>query len=160
MLLILYLWFRKVPSYPSDPPWFLCHSSEEFWKKKNKKKERNYIAIIKDSEKKVKVIQSCPTLCDSMYCTVHGILQVNTEVGSLSIFQGSFPNQGSNPGLPHCRWIRYQLSHKQSPSILEWVAYLFSSGSPNPGIKPRSPTLQVDSLPSELPRKLKKYWSG
>ena len=63
--------------------------------------------MIKDSEKKVKVIQSCPTLCDSMYCTVHGILQVSTEVGSLSILQGSFPNQGSNPGLPHCRWILY-----------------------------------------------------
>ena len=24
---------------------------------------------------KVKVTQSCPTLCDSMDCTVHGILQ-------------------------------------------------------------------------------------
>ena len=27
------------------------------------------------------------------------------------------------------------------------VAFPFSRGSPNPGIKPRSPTLQVDSLP-------------
>ena len=41
-----------------------------------KKKERNYIAIIKDSEKKVKVTQSCPTLCDPMDSTVHGILLV------------------------------------------------------------------------------------
>ena len=24
-------------------------------------------------------------------------------------------NQGSNPGLPYCRWILYQLSHKGSP---------------------------------------------
>ena len=23
-----------------------------------------------------------------------------------------FPTQGSNPGLPHCMWILYQLSHK------------------------------------------------
>ena len=28
-------------------------------------------------------------------------------------------------GLPHCRWILYQLSHKGSPRILEWVAYPF-----------------------------------
>ena len=27
----------------------------------------------------------------------------NTGVGSLSLLQGIFPTQGSNPGLPHCR---------------------------------------------------------
>ena len=27
----------------------------------------------------------------------------NTGVGSLSILQGIFPTQGSNPGLQHCR---------------------------------------------------------
>ena len=35
----------------------------------------------------------------------------NTGVGSLSLLQGIFPSQGLNPGLPHCRWILYQLSH-------------------------------------------------
>ena len=54
----------------------------------------------------------------------------NTRVGSLSFLLGIFPTQGFNPGLPHCRWILYQLSHKGSPRILEWVAYPFSSGSP------------------------------
>ena len=29
---------------------------------------------------------------------------------------GIFPTQGSNPGLPHCRQILYQLSHQPSPS--------------------------------------------
>ena len=53
----------------------------------------------------------------------------NTGVGSLSLLQGIFPTQGSNPGLPHCTWILYQLSHKGSPRILEWVAYPFSSES-------------------------------
>ena len=53
----------------------------------------------------------------------------NTEVGSLSLLQGIFPTQGSNPGLPHCRRILYQLNHKGSPRIPEWVAYPFSSGS-------------------------------
>ena len=53
----------------------------------------------------------------------------NIEVGSLSLLQRIFPTQGSNPGLPHCRRILYQLSHKGSPRIQEWVAYPFSSGS-------------------------------
>ena len=38
-----------------------------------------------------------------------------TGVGSLSLLQGIFPAQGSNPSLLHCRWIRCQLSHKGSP---------------------------------------------
>ena len=29
----------------------------------------------------------------------------NTGVGSLSLLQGIFPTQGSNPGLPHCKRI-------------------------------------------------------
>ena len=33
--------------------------------------------------------------------------------------------------------------------ILEGIAVSFSRRSPNPGIKPRSPTLQADSLPFE-----------
>ena len=33
----------------------------------------------------------------------------NTGVGSLSLLWGIFPTQGSNPGLPYCRWILYQL---------------------------------------------------
>ena len=52
--------------------------------------------------------------------------------GQLSLLQGIFPTQGSNPGVPHCRWILYQLSHKGSPRILEWVAYPFCSGSSQP----------------------------
>ena len=40
----------------------------------------------------------------------------NTGVGSLSLLQGIFPAQGLNPGLPHCRRILYQLSHKGSPN--------------------------------------------
>ena len=53
----------------------------------------------------------------------------NTAVGSLSLLPGIFPTQGLNPGLPHCRQILFQLSHKRSPRTLEWVAYPFSSGS-------------------------------
>ena len=53
----------------------------------------------------------------------------NTGVGSLSLLQGIFPTQGSNPGLPHCGRILYPVSHQGSPRILEWVAYPFSSVS-------------------------------
>ena len=74
----------------------------------------------------------------------------NTGVGSLSLLQWIFPTQESNQSLLHCRWILYQLSHKGSPRIPEWVAYPFSSRSSHPGIKLGSPALQVDSLPIEL----------
>ena len=69
----------------------------------------------------------------------------NTGVGSLSLLQGIFPTQGSNPGLPPCKRILYQLSHKGSPRILEWVVYPFSNRSSGP----RSPALQMDSLPAK-----------
>ena len=37
--------------------------------------------------------------------------------------------------------------------ILEWVAFpFFPADLPDPGIKPGSPALQVDSLPAEIPR--------
>ena len=39
----------------------------------------------------------------------------NIGVGNLSLLQGIFPTQGSNPGLPHCRLILYELSHRGSP---------------------------------------------
>ena len=52
--------------------------------------------------------------------------------GYPSLLQGIFQTQGSNPGLPHCRQILYQLSYKGSPRILEWVAYPFSSRSFRP----------------------------
>ena len=57
---------------------------------------------------KVKVAQSCPTLCNPMDYKVHGILQA--RVGSLSLAPGDLPK---------------------------------------PGIKPRSPAMQADSLPDE-----------
>ena len=56
----------------------------------------------------------------------------NTRGGSLSLLQGIFTTQGSNPGLYHCRQILYQLSHQGSPRIMKWVAYPFSSGSSQP----------------------------
>ena len=81
---------------------------------------------------KVKVTQSCLILQPhGLYSSWNSPGQ-STEVGSLSLLQGIFPTQGSNPGHPHCRWILYQLSYKGSPRILEWVAYPFSRESSQP----------------------------
>ena len=80
--------------------------------------------------------ERCSVVSDSLQ--PHGLYSPwnfpgqNTGVGSLSLLQGIFPTQGSNPGLPHCRRILYQLSHQGSLRILEWVAYLFSSRSSQP----------------------------
>ena len=62
-------------------------------------------------------------------------------VGSQSLLWGLFSTWGWNPGLPHCRWILYHLSHQRSRRILEWIAYPFSSGSS----WPRNPT-RVSSI--------------
>ena len=67
---------------------------------------------------KVKVAQSCPTLCDPMDYTADGILQAGiTGVGSHSLLQGIFPTQGSNPGLPYFRRILYHLSYQGSLDV-------------------------------------------
>ena len=58
------------------------------------------------------------------------------HMGWHSVLQGILPTQGSNPGLPHCGQILYQLRHQGSPRILKWVTFPFSSGSS----QPRNPT--------------------
>ena len=46
-------------------------------------------------------------------------------MGSLSLLQGIFPTQGSNPDLLHFRWILYQLSHKENPWPVNTLLYKF-----------------------------------
>ena len=64
---------------------------------------------------------SCVWLWNPMACSPPGSSvrgdspDKNTRVGCHALLQGIFPTQGSNPGLPHCRWILYQLSHQGSP---------------------------------------------
>ena len=125
------------------------------------------------------VTQSCPILCDSMDCSppvssVHADSPgKNTGVGCYAPLHGIFRTQGSNPGLLHCKWILYHLSHQGSPRILEWITYPFSRGSSwprnwtgvsciaggnfftswatDPGMEPGSTALQADFLPAEIP---------
>ena len=78
------------------------------------------------------VTQSCPTLCDPMdppgnLCP-WGFSRQEYWSGLPCRPPGDLPNPGVEPGLPHCRWILYSLSHQGSPRILEWVAYPFSRG--------------------------------
>ena len=102
---------------------------------------------------KVKVAQSCPTLCDSMGYPVHGNLQIRIlEWVAFPFSRGIFPAQGLNPGLLHCRQILYQLSHKGSPRILERVAYLVCRGSSWPRNRTRV-SCSAGRLPTELPGK-------
>ena len=71
------------------------------------------------------VSESCSVVSNSLQ--PHGLwspwnsLGQNTGVGSLSLLQGIFPTQRSNPGLPHCRQILSQLSHMGSPLLVYWV---------------------------------------
>jgi len=45
--------------------------------------------------------------------------------------------------------MEYTVYESLQARVLEWVAFLFSRDLPNPEIKPRSPSLQMDSLPAE-----------
>ena len=97
------------------------------------------------------VSESCGVMSNSL--RPHGLYSPwnsPTGVGSLSLLQEIFPTQGSNSGLPHCRWILYQLNHKGNQE--QWSGYPIPSpvDLPDPEIEPGSPALQVDSLPTEL----------
>ena len=87
--------------------------------------------------------ESCLVMPD--FLQIHGLYSLwnypsqNTGVGWLSLLQGIFQTQELNPGLPHCRQILYQMSHKGSPRILGWVAIPSPAGLPNPGIELGSP---------------------
>ena len=69
------------------------------------------------------VTQLCLTLFDLMGYNPPGASihedspGKHTGLGSHALLQGIFPIQGSNPGLPHCRWILYHLSHQGSPKL-------------------------------------------
>ena len=88
--------------------------------------------------KKVKVVQLCPTLrAHGLYSPWNSPGQ-NTEVRSLSLLQGIFPNQGLNPCLPHCRGILYQLSHKKAQDTgvgsLSLFQRIFPTQESHPGL--------------------------
>ena len=76
------------------------------------------VDIVNDYQVLCLVAQSCLTLCNPRDCSppgssVHGDSPgKNIGVGCHALLQRIFPTQGSNPGLLHCRWILYHLSHQ------------------------------------------------
>ena len=80
----------------------------------------------------------------------------NTRVSGLSLLQGIFLTQGSNPGLPALQVDSLPAEPPGKPKNPGVGSLSVLQGNlPNPGIEPGSPTLQEDSLPAELPGKLK-----
>ena len=74
-----------------------------------------------------KYVLSCSVMSDSVTTwtiacfSVHGDSPgKNTRVGCHALLQGIFLTQGSNPGLLHCKWILYCLSHQGSPIWVYW----------------------------------------
>ena len=57
------------------------------------------------------LVTHCVWLCDPMDCSPLGSSVrgdspgKNTRMDCHALLQRIFPTQGSNPGLPHCRWI-------------------------------------------------------
>ena len=74
-------------------------------------------------------------LCDPMDhsppgSSIHGILHTRIlEWVALPSFRGSAqPRDWLNPGLPHCKWILYQLSHQGSPTRTESTRKVTAGG--------------------------------
>ena len=97
---------------------------------------------------RAEVTQSCPTLCNPMDYTVHGILQARM----LEWVAFPFSRGSSQPR----DWT--QVSHTEGGFFTSWATReaqaCWSIPSPvdlpDPGIKLGFPALQADSLPTEL----------
>ena len=97
-------------SNPGMEPESLALASAAAWEAPNK-----HLAVL------CLVAQLCPILCNPVDCSLPGSSVYenspgkNTGVDCHALLQGIFPTQGLNPGLSHCRWILYHLSHQGSP---------------------------------------------
>ena len=59
-----------------------------------------------------------------------GFSRQDTGVGCHFLLQETFPTQGLNPGLPHCRQTLYRLSHQGSRGsiiLCKWTAGVLGS---------------------------------
>ena len=123
--------------------WYIAHGVT---KKSDTTKQQKHIQRVK-----MKVAQSCPTLCNPMEYTVHGILQARI----LEWVAFPFSRGCSQPR----DWT--QVSCIAGGFFTSWAtteAQAYWSGQPipspvdlpNPGIELGSPALQVGSLPTEL----------
>ena len=108
---------------------------------------------------KVKVAQSCPTLCDPMDYTVHGILQARIlEWVAVPFSRGSSQPRDRtqvslNAGRSFTCWDTREAQEY-------WSGYPIPSPEdlPDPGIETESPALHTDSLPAELSHWISSKW--
>ena len=75
-------------------------------------------------------------LCSRELISCHGLTECESEI--LSVMSDFLRPHGL-----------YTVREILQAAVLEWVAIPFSRDLPNPGIEPRSPVLQADSLPAE-----------
>ena len=73
------------------------------------------VEVLRGLSDKVKVAQLCPTLCGPVGCSPWNSPVQNIGVGNLSLLQGIFPTQGSNPGLLHCRGSFTSWATREAP---------------------------------------------
>ena len=78
---------------------------------------------------RVKVAQSCPTLCNPMDYIVHGILQARIVGWVAFPFSGDLPNPGTEPRSPTLQADSVPAEPKGSPRVLERAAYLLQGFS-------------------------------
>ena len=116
------------PARDPPRPWWASHLLPPSSVSSHQPTHFSHLTYLEKNESESHSVVSDSLQPHGLYSPLNSLGQ-NTGMGSLSFLQGIFPTQGSNPGLRHCRQILYQLNHKRSPRILEWVAYLFSSGS-------------------------------
>ena len=93
----------------------------------------HFLAWKQNEKVKVKVAQSVCFFATSR--TIQSMEFSRPEYWSGQPFPSpeDLPNSGIKPRSPALQQILYQLSHKGSTRILEWVAYTFSRGSSQPG---------------------------
>ena len=82
----------------------------------------------------------------------------NTGVGSISLLQGIFPTQGSNPGLLHCRRFFTSWATREAQEYCSGLPIPSPEDLPDPGIEPGSPALQADSLGYQGSPKENAFW--
>ena len=100
---------------------------------------------------KVKIIQSCPTLCDPMDYTVHGILQARILEWVASPFSRGSSQPRDLTQVSHIAGGFFtRLATREAQEYWNGELILSPADLPDPEIQPEFPALQADSLPPEL----------
>ena len=128
---------------PFLPLWIVCVRST------------NYLGL--ESEVKVKVAQSCPTLCRPMDYIVHGILQVRILEWVAIPFSWGSSQPGDRTQISHSAGRFFTSWAIGKPKRLEWIVYPFSMGSSWPKIQTGVSCIAVGFLTSWATREAQSW---